>query len=447
MRVRFAPSPTGAFHMGGARTALFNWLYARQQKGVFILRIEDTDENRHDEQALDSIVSGLRWLGLNWDRGPDQGEDPASFRQSYRQALYQRCLEKLLDCKRAYEKDGAYYFRLEARGYQTWDSYLGKEVEKVGGRAFTHTDLIRGRVTRVLEEDFVLKRSNGQFGFHFTNVVDDQDMGITHVIRGEDHLPNTARHLALLEALGEKPPLYAHLPLILKEKGQGKMSKRDTGSQLSYYQNLGILPQACRNFLALLGWTPPGQKDCLSLEELLTAFKLEKVHKDAARFDRQKLFHLNAQHLRALKQDEFQSALKAFLPDKIDEEKLKSIASLAQSKARTLSELATNLGFFFKELPPPPQEDLNLWRKASEARDRGEQIQKALKDSVVWQAPHLEQALKTLFSNGKARDYLPILRYATTGQKSGLPLFKVLEILGKHAVLKRLETFLPYLRR
>src|SRR5712664_4022426 len=249
IRVRFAPSPTGYLHIGGARTALFNWLYARHTGGTFILRIEDTDAARNSQEAVEVILDGLRWLGLHWDEGPLTGAatGPAKgergpYFQSQRRENYERRVEALLARGLAYEQDGAVKFKMPRQ-------------------PVVIPDLIVGNVTRdltdreMLDPDFVIVRSDGQPVFHLVNVVDDLEMGITHVIRGEDHLSNTAKHIALFRAFGVEPPKYAHIPLILNSDGT-KMSKRDKGASLMTYLDEGYAPEAVANYLCLLGWSP-----------------------------------------------------------------------------------------------------------------------------------------------------------------------------------------------
>ena len=232
VRVRFAPSPTGFFHIGSARTALFNWLYARHTGGKFILRIEDPDADRNTEEALQVLLKGMRWLGLDWDRGPEAGGDYGPYVQSQRSDIYQQYLARLEAAGRTYEQEGAIFFKLEGERYTEFDEYHGKEVEKVRAAPVEIDDAIRGKVVRSEDRDFVIFRSDGSPTFHFVNVVDDIAMGITHVIRGEDHLSNTSKHVELFNAFGVTPPQFAHLPLILKDPkmGKGKMSKRDKGA-------------------------------------------------------------------------------------------------------------------------------------------------------------------------------------------------------------------------
>jgi glutamyl-tRNA synthetase len=285
VRVRFAPSPTGFFHIGSARTALFNWLYARHTGGKFILRIEDTDKERNREEYLRLIYDSLTWLGLDWDEGPNPdgiGERGAHgpYRQSQREAVYEEYKRRLLDAGRAYEKEGAVWFRLEGERYRVFDDHRKKEVEKVKTPPVVIDDRIRGRVERVEDEDFVIFRSDGNPVFHFVNVVDDITMGVTHIIRGEDHLSNTSKHVRLYEGFGAAPPAFAHIPLILKspEMGQGKMSKRDKGALVEEYRQRHFLPEAVVNYLALLGWNPGGDREKLPLAEIVRLFDLPGVN-------------------------------------------------------------------------------------------------------------------------------------------------------------------------
>src|SRR5213593_4474518 len=298
VRVRFAPSPTGFLHIGGARTALFNWLYARHTGGAFILRIEDTDAARNMQEAVNVILDGLRWLGLAWDEGPLTADatgpckgDRGPYFQSQRKENYARRVEALLSRDLAYEHEGAVKFRMPRE-------------------PITIPDLVVGHVTRELTDreaadpDFVIVRSDGQPVFHLVNVVDDLDMGITHVIRGEDHLSNTAKHIALFRAFGVEPPKYAHIPLILNIDGT-KMSKRDKGASLSTYMEEGYSPEAVVNYLALLGWSPKGNREKLSPPETIELFDLPQILRHNARFDLAKLIWLNGEYIREMSNERF----------------------------------------------------------------------------------------------------------------------------------------------
>src|SRR5678815_6047138 len=297
-RVRFAPSPTGYLHIGGARTALFNWLYARHTGGTFVLRIEDTDEERNTQEAVNVIFEGLRWLGLDWDEGPltADANGPSNgphgpYFQSRRKDIYARRVEELKHKGKAYDDGGAVRFRMERT-------------------PILIPDVVVGDVTRPLtdreeqEPDFVIVRSDGQPVFHFVNVVDDLEMGITHVIRGEDHLSNTAKHIALFRAFGVQPPKFAHIPLILNKDGS-KMSKRDVGASLNTYQEGGYVPAAVVNYLCLLGWSPKDNKEKLPIEEVIKRFDLPQILRHNAKFDMDKLEWLAGEYMREVSDTEF----------------------------------------------------------------------------------------------------------------------------------------------
>src|ERR1043166_2024886 len=298
VRVRFAPSPTGFLHIGGARTALFNWLYARHTGGAFILRIEDTDAARNTQDAVNVLLDGLRWLGLDWDEGPISGDvtgpnkgDRGPYFQSQRKPNYQRRVEWLLSRGLAYEQEGAIKF-------------------KMARDPIVIPDLVAGPVRRELTDreqldpDFVIVRSDGQPVFHFVNVVDDLEMGITHVIRGEDHLSNTAKHIALFRAFGVDPPKYAHIPLILNSDGT-KMSKRDQGASLTHYLEDGFAPEAIVNYLCLLGWSPKDNREVVPVRDVVQIFDLPQILRHNARFDLDKLHWLHGEYIRLMSHERF----------------------------------------------------------------------------------------------------------------------------------------------
>ena len=315
VRVRFAPSPTGFFHIGSARTALFNWLYARHSGGVFILRIEDTDKERNNEAFLHLIYDSLSWLGLNWDEGPKVGAcgggDFGPYRQSERGTIYKEYIGKLLAAGRAYEKDGAIWFKLLGERYEVFDEHRKKTVTKVKMPPVVIEDQIRGRVARMEDEDFVIVRSDGNPVFHLVNVIDDIAMQVTHIIRGEDHLSNTSKHVLLYEGFGVKPPIFAHIPLILRQNGPGKMSKRDQGALVEEYQRRGYLPEALVNFLCLLGWNPGDDREKMPIAEIIRLFDLPGVNQSNARFDDKKLAHMNMLYVQALPPQYFFNRIKS----------------------------------------------------------------------------------------------------------------------------------------
>src|SRR2546423_5495762 len=348
VRVRFAPSPTGFLHIGGARTALFNWLYARHTGGAFILRIEDTDVARNSQEAVEVILDGLRWLGLIWDEGPVTGDatgpskgDRGPYFQSQRRENYQRRVEALLSRGLAYEKEGAVKFKMQQEPVLIPDLVVGNVTRELTDR-------------EKLDPDFVIVRSDGQPVFHLVNVVDDLDMGITHVIRGEDHLSNTAKHIALFRAFGVDPPKYAHIPLILNIDGT-KMSKRDRGASLSTYMQEGYAPEAVANYLCLLGWSPKHNREKVPLAEVIELFDLPQILRANARFDLAKLNWLNGEYLREMKDDRFyELAVHTLTRAGLDTGRfgpqyIKAALDTCKGKGKVLNELAAYAGFYFRD--------------------------------------------------------------------------------------------------
>ncbi len=459
VRVRFAPSPTGFFHIGSARTALFNWLYARHTGGKFVLRIEDTDRERNTEEALAVIFNGMRWLGLNWDEGPEVGGRHGPYFQSERSSVYLDYLEKLRGAGRVYEKDGAVYFRLEGERHTAYDAYKKCEVEKVRATPQVIEDRIRGRVERAEEQDFVLFRKNGQPVFHFVNVVDDLTMGITHVIRGEDHLSNTSKHCELFKAFGVNPPVYAHIPLILKENGPGKMSKRDQGSLIEEYQRRRFVPEAVRNYLCLLGWSPKDDREKLDINEIIQLFDLPAIKSNNARFDEKKLSFLNAAYLREMPVERFTEEAWSFL---VGEGALKhegveiegwgsrerryfnQVMKLCQEKVRSIEDLPRFVAYFFTE-------DFRIDEKASkkvlnkgDPKARLTEIREVLKGLSALTEDILEEKVRALSEQTGAAtgEYIHPTRLAVSGTNVGPSFYGLLTVLGKACVLKRLDAFL-----
>ena len=297
IRVRFAPSPTGYLHVGGARTALFNWLYARNMGGTFVLRIEDTDKARNTQQAVQVIFDSLQWLGLDWDEGPGKEGAVGPYFQSQREAIYQRYADRLLAENKAYlDETGALRFRLPRQPVVLDDLICGR-IEIDRGKAQNREG--------ELEADMTIRRADGGWIFHFVNVVDDIEMQISHVIRGEDHLSNTPKHIELYQAFGAVPPQFAHIPLILNPDGS-KMSKRDQGASVSSYIEGGYLPEAVLNYLCLLGWSPKDNQEKIAIEEVVRRFDWPGVNRKGASFDLDKCNWLNSEYMRDLRGDRFE---------------------------------------------------------------------------------------------------------------------------------------------
>jgi len=449
VRVRFAPSPTGFFHIGSARTALFNWLYARHTGGCFVLRIEDTDSARNTPEALAALLDGMRWLGLDWDEGPETGGDFGPYFQSERQDIYAEYLQKLLDADRAYEKDDAIFFKLVGERYTEFDNYKNAEVEKVRTEPVTVRDAIRGDVTRAVETDFVIRRANGDYGFHFVNVVDDIAMKITHVIRGEDHLSNTARHVEIYRALGAEPPVFAHLPLILKTDGKGKMSKRDSGALIEEYVQRHFIPEAVRNFICLLGWNPKDGQEVMPIDEIIERFDFGGIQKEGARFDEKKLSFINTEYLRKLPVETFCWMAAPILTEAgvigedTEEDYLHAVLAISQEKARDFAGLHELVGFFFNDDFAIDEQARARVFKKGEPLARLAELGPALEAVYTWDEVHLDQAILDLADKKGQRkfDYFPVARLAVSGQAGGPDLLALLRVLGRERVLARLKRF------
>ena len=450
VRVRFAPSPTGFFHIGSARTALFNWLYARHTGGTFVLRIEDTDKKRNTPEALRVLLEGMKWMGMDWDEGPEVGGDYGPYFQSQRQPIYDVYLKKLTDAGRTYEKDGAIWFKLEGERYSTYDDYLKAEVEKVKTTPIVIYDEVRGRVERTEEMDFVLVRKDGSPGFHLVNVIDDITMGITHVIRGEDHLSNTSKHVELFNAFGVKPPKFAHIPLILKEEGSGKMSKRDKGALIEEYESRGFLASAVRNYISLLGWNPKNEREKIDIDEIIELFDFPGINKGNSRFDEKKLSALNAEYLRELNIESFTFLARPILnkagvvSEDADEDYLQAVLALCQPKARSLETLSELCGYFFIDNYAMDEKTGVKIAKKSDPKELLGEVLPILESIKSFDADSLKSALET---HAESKDqkvfaYFPALRYATSGQGGGPDLLPMLAVMGRQRVVARIKQFI-----
>ena len=450
VRVRFAPSPTGFFHIGSARTALFNWLYARHTGGTFVLRIEDTDKKRNTPEALRVLLEGMKWMGMDWDEGPEVGGDYGPYFQSQRQPIYDEYLKKLTDAGRTYEKDGAIWFKLEGERYNTYDDYLKAEVEKVKAAPIVIEDEVRGRVERAEEMDFVLVRKDGSPGFHLVNVIDDITMGITHVIRGEDHLSNASKHVELFNAFGVKPPKFAHIPLILKEEGSGKMSKRDKGALIEEYESRGFLAVAVRNYISLLGWNPKDEREKMDIDEIIELFDFPGINKGNARFDEKKLSALNADYLRELNIESFTFLARPILnkagvvSEDADEDYLQAVLTLCQPKARSLETLSGLCGYFFTDNYAMDEKAGSKIAKKSDPKELLGEVLPILESIKSFDADSLKSALET---HAESKDqkvfaYFPALRYATSGQAGGPDLLPMLAVMGRERVVARIKQFI-----
>jgi glutamyl-tRNA synthetase len=410
VRVRMAPSPTGFLHIGGVHTFLFNWLFARGRDGECLLRIENTDTSREVAEATDQIQRSLQWIGIDWD-------GPVTFQLD----AMERCRELaagLVEEGRAYEDEGAIRFRMPDEGVTGWD------------------DAVRGRIEFPNEQldDLVIVRSDGRATYNFASPVEDMDDGITHVIRGDDHISNTPKQLQILRALGHEPPVYAHLANLLGTDGK-KLSKRHGATSLDEFRAAGYVPAALLNFLALLGWAPDGETTVMSRQEIVDRFTLERVGASPATFDYTKLDWLNGVYLRAMSHDELAGALVTYLGEQgyeWDAERVWKAAPIVQEKISRLDEFPGFAGFLFHDVEPDASQlDGYILASAAEALDPVE----------PWQAESIEMALKALCERlgRKPRDVYPSIRVAVTGSKVSPGLYESLELLGHDVALERLR--------
>lgn len=445
-RVRFCPSPTGMFHVGGARTALFNWLLARQQGGTFLLRIEDTDDVRNRPEWTEMIYEAMRWLGMDWDETYPQSRNYESHRETARKlhangdAFYCGCTPDEVQARNA------------AKGIKTpgYDGYCrDRGLSEGEGRALRFRTPLEGTITRVdvirgaseidvsTIDDFVILRANGSPLFVFANALDDLDDDITHVIRGEDHLSNVEKQILIRRALGAGEPVWAHLPLIVNDKRK-KLSKRRDKVALEMYRDDGILPEAMVNYLGTLGWSPPGDEEIVPLQTMLDTFRVEDVNSASAQFDTKKLLAFNGHYLRTLPREEYVERALAWYRTTIVE----PMAAVIQERGATFPETLSMTDFLLHETPPI---DGASWDKAMKDKAVATVIVDAAIEAYAgcadWTAPALhavteEIAGRVELSLGKAQ--API-RVAVTGRTVGPPLFESLVVVGRDRTLERLR--------
>jgi len=449
IRVRFAPSPTGFFHIGSARTALFNWLYARHTGGTFILRIEDTDQARNSEEFLNVIYDSLTWLGMTWDEGPQVGGAFGPYRQSERGEIYKEYLAQLTASGRTYEKDGAIWFKLLGERSEVFDDHRKKTVTKVATAPTVIDDQIRGHVERVEDEDFVIFRSDGNPVFHFVNVVDDIAMQITHVIRGEDHLSNTSKHVELFKAFGAPMPAFAHIPLILKQNGPGKMSKRDQGALIEEYQKRGYLPEALVNFLSLLGWSPKDDREKMAIADIIALFDFPGVNQSNARFDDKKLAHMNMAYLLELPADDFVARARVYFEKQAtpvttaalaaEPAYLREVLLLSQPKIKSLEELPAYTAYFFSEDFTIDAKVRDKVMGKGEPKLRLAELTELLATADFSSDTAIEEAIKALAAAKGLGfgDYQSVARLAVSGTNVGPSLTGLFRVLGRERVLAR----------
>ena len=473
VRVRFAPSPTGYLHVGAARTALYNYLFARANDGVFILRSDDTDTARSTEEYQEDILEHLEWLGLEWDEGIVKGGEHGSYRQSDRYDRYREVARDLI------ESDSAYYsfatpdqleqFRKDAREAGTspaYDGSLEPEYGEVAGRiAAGESAVIRFRVPRPGEtrfadivrddmvfdhkqvDDFVILRSDGTPTYHLASTVDDVDYGITHVIRGEDLLSSTPKHILLAEAMGAEPATYAHLSLLMGSDGK-KLSKRHGDTSMSAYRETGLLPEAINNYLALLGWSLGDEEDVASIDEMISRFDLTTVSKNPAVFDPQKLEWLNGVYIRDMSDDEFVASTLLLVEEDLgrtlsDDERAQFMEMVPLIKERTklLPEVADQVRFLFTDIEKYDEKSWSKVMETPEALVALDAALAALTPLDEWTTESIESALRQMLTDtglNARRGFQPV-RVAISGSTVSPPLFESLATLGKPETLTRIS--------
>lgn len=469
VRVRFAPSPTGYLHIGGARTALFNYLFARHEGGSFILRIEDTDQTRSTKEAVENILDSLRWLGLDWDEGPSKGGNLGPYYQMERLEIYKNYAGELLKKKKAYfcycspeelaERKKEALRKGKPPGYDgrcrnlSSEERAGKERAirfKASDEGVTEVeDLIRGKVKfeNVLLDDFVIVKSSGIPTFIFANVVDDHLMKITHVIRGDEHLSNTPRQVLLYQALGFSLPSFGHLSMIMGSDRK-KLSKRTGATSLDWYRQRGYLPQALVNYLALLGWgTSESQELFSSVEEIIRKFSLKAVSKNPAIFDIQKLDWMNGQYIKRLEVEELTRLVEPYLKEKNllrgdeDEEWLKKVMALEQERLKTLSQITEYADFFFlSEITYDEKAVRKVLRKEGVPRILIE-YRNRLKDLEPFTVETVESVARKIIADLgiKGGNLIHPTRVALTGRTVGPGLFELMALLGREVTIERLD--------
>ncbi len=469
IRVRFAPSPTGYLHTGGARTALFNWLLARSRGGTFILRIEDTDEARSTEESTAAIMDGLRWLGLDWDEGPEVGGEYGPYFQSERKELHLKFADRLLKeghafvCTCAKDEQGVERAAFDANCREralseqlrllTENPNLPLRLKVEADRDISFADEIRGEVTVNTNElgDFVIVKSTGGPVYNFSCVVDDATMNITHVVRGEDHISNTPKQLLLYEKLGWEPPKFAHLPLILG-MDRARLSKRHGATSIAAYRELGILPEALVNFLLLIGWAPKDDKELFTREEMIAAFSLGGVGKSAGAFNTEKLFWFNGKYTRELPDEVYLKHIFEFIPKEWRkgkrEDYLAKVMLLFKDRVTHFAEIEELAWYFFAA---PSEYNEEAWRtlilQAEHTPAVLKEVPAGLRAVDPYDAEHIEDYLRGYAKEKglKLKDVIQPLRVAITGDRFSPGFFELAELMGANEIARRCSAALERL--
>ena len=464
VRTRFAPSPTGLLHIGGVRTALFNYLYSKKHNGVFVLRLEDTDRERFVEEGVEQIIKSLDWVGLHPDEGVWYEEKPGKhgpYIQSKRLNHYTKFAQKLIEEGKAYyshitpeafaglrdeainaKKPFVYKQTMEPTSHNESKEQLPIRFKVPDGNTKWH-DEARGEFdsSNELIDDFIIVKADGFPTYNFANVIDDHLMQISHVIRGDEFIGSTAKHILLYEALEFEKPKWVHLPSILGPEGKKKLSKRDGDVEVLNYRGMGYLPEVLINFLALLGWNDGGEQEIFSLEELVDKFSLERVQKSPAIFDIARLDWMNGEYIRKMPPEELIEALRAYIPKEwyVDSSYLKNVLMLDRERLKTLADARHMMEIFFET----PKVDKGMLTK----KDSLEEIKKWVQETIIalegieFSHDDLDKALRTLADslNIKSGQLFYALRIALTGRTEAPGLFDIMIVLGKKETIERLE--------
>ena len=481
VRVRFAPSPTGYLHVGGARTALFNYLFARNMGGRFILRIEDTDQTRFQQDALEEIFESMKWLGLEWDEGPEKGGEYGPYVQSERTDLYRKFTNQLIEEKKAYRcfctperlnqvrEEQQKNKMQQGSGYDRHCRDLSADEEKKlldagtpfvvrlkipDNKTITFTDMVRGDISYEsgVLDDIVLLKSDGFPTYHLANVVDDYHMKISHVMRGDEWIASTPKHIVLYEAFGWAPPVFAHLPVILAEGG-GKLSKRKGAASVLDYQKSGYLPEALLNFLSLLGWNPGDDREIMPCSEIVEAFTLDRISPKPSVFDEKKLEWMNGNYMAEYSSEELISIVKpawdeAGWTKNSSDEYIKKVVDMMKGRSKKVTDLQDGVGFFFED---PSEYDPKASKKGLKAGV--EKILKALADELEKTESFEESALEALYeklaaelevSAGKL--FLPT-RISLSGGSAGPGVYEMVALLGREIVCRRMRAAAEWIEK
>ncbi len=475
VRVRFAPSPTGHLHVGGARTALFNWLFARHQGGTFVLRIEDTDAERSKDVYTRAIIDGLRWLGLDWDEGPEVGGDHGPYFQTQRMSLYREAVERLVQQGKVYHcfctADTLSRMREEQAAAKQEIKYDGRcrslsasDVQRrcQAGEPFvlrlrvdekdpvTWNDLTKGPLSFAPEllDDLVVVKSDGFPTYNFAVVIDDVGMKITHVIRGEDHISNTPKQILIYRALGMTVPQFSHIPMILGAD-RSRLSKRHGATSVIDYKDLGYDPEALRNYLALLGWAPETKEEILTLDRMISLFSLDRVSTHGAIFNLEKLAWMNMEYTKKLTPETLLERVRPWLqklpgfPGGYGDAELIKIAGLYRERMKTFNEIEAQAGWFFADPTEFDGKGMEKARKTEGWKSLTQELSAALQAQADYSAAALEPMVRGFAEQcgRKAGEVIHLLRLALSGRTATPGMFEIMEILGRERTARRLETF------